>query len=55
MKANKAEAEADANKQLGTLEGGKPLTTSVLDAAWDNITFTADPLASTLADPGRSR
>jgi NitT/TauT family transport system substrate-binding protein len=48
MKANKAEAEADANKALGTLQGGKPLKTSVLDASWDNITFTDDPLASTL-------
>jgi NitT/TauT family transport system substrate-binding protein len=48
MKANKAEAEADANKQLATLEGGKPLSASVLAASWDNITFTDDPLASTL-------
>jgi NitT/TauT family transport system substrate-binding protein len=48
MKAHKAEAEADANKQLATIEGGKPLKTSILDAAWDNITFTDDPLASTL-------
>jgi NitT/TauT family transport system substrate-binding protein len=49
MKANKAAAEADANTQLGKLEGGKPLKTPILDAAWDNITFTANPEASTLA------
>ena len=49
MKANKATAETDANKQLGTLQGGKPLKTSILGPAWDNITFTADPEASTLA------
>ena len=49
MKANKATAEADANKQLSSIAGGKALTTSVLHAAWDNITFTDDPLASTLA------
>jgi NitT/TauT family transport system substrate-binding protein len=48
MKAHKSEAEAAANKQLASLSGGKPLPTSVLDASWNAITFTADPLASTL-------
>jgi NitT/TauT family transport system substrate-binding protein len=48
MKSDRATAEADANEQLATLEGGKPLSASVLAASWDNITFTDDPLASTL-------
>jgi NitT/TauT family transport system substrate-binding protein len=47
MKANKAASEAAANAQLKALSG-KALKSSVLSAAWDNITFTDDPLASTL-------
>jgi NitT/TauT family transport system substrate-binding protein len=49
MQAHPAEAKADANKQLATLEGGKPLTTSILNSAWSALDFTANPLASTLA------
>jgi NitT/TauT family transport system substrate-binding protein len=49
MKANPAAAQAAANKQLATLEGGKPLTASVLKSSWSSLTFTANPLASTLA------
>jgi NitT/TauT family transport system substrate-binding protein len=48
MKAHRSEAEAAANKQLASLSGGKPLSSSVLSASWNNITFTDDPLASTL-------
>jgi NitT/TauT family transport system substrate-binding protein len=47
MKANKAGAEAAANKQIDSLSG-KALKSSVLSASWANITFTDDPLASTL-------
>jgi NitT/TauT family transport system substrate-binding protein len=48
MKSNQGAAETAANAQLATLQGGKPLKTSILSAAWDNITFTDNPLASTL-------
>lgn len=48
MKANPAAAQASANKALGTLEGGKPLSAAVLTQAWKRLEFTADPLASTL-------
>jgi NitT/TauT family transport system substrate-binding protein len=47
MKANKTAAETAANKQITSLSG-KALKSSVLSAAWDNLTFTDDPLASTL-------
>jgi NitT/TauT family transport system substrate-binding protein len=40
-------AKASANKQLDELTG-KPLDQKVLDAAWENLTFTADPIASSL-------
>jgi NitT/TauT family transport system substrate-binding protein len=40
-------AKASANKQLEELTD-KPLDQSVLDAAWENLTFTADPIASSL-------
>jgi NitT/TauT family transport system substrate-binding protein len=49
IKANPAAAQAAANKQLATLEGGKPLTASVLKSSWSALTFTDDPLASTLS------
>lgn len=49
MKDHKTEAEAAANKQLGSLQGGKTLAPSVLKASFNNITFTDDPEASTLA------
>jgi NitT/TauT family transport system substrate-binding protein len=41
-------AKAALNSQLASLSGGKTLSTKVLDAAWANLTFTADPLASTI-------
>jgi NitT/TauT family transport system substrate-binding protein len=40
-------AKASANKQLEELTD-KPLDQGVLDAAWENLTFTADPIASSL-------
>lgn len=49
MKSDKAGAESAANTQLATIEGGKPLPGSVLDPAWDNLTFSDDPEASTLS------
>jgi NitT/TauT family transport system substrate-binding protein len=45
--SNKAAAEAAANAELATLTG-KSLKTSVLDAAFAQITFTNDPIASSL-------
>lgn len=48
MKANPTAAQASANKALGTLEGGKPLSAAVLAQAWKRLDFTADPLAATL-------
>jgi NitT/TauT family transport system substrate-binding protein len=48
IQAQPAAAQAAFNKQIATLQGGKPLSTKVLSAAWPNLTFTADPLASTL-------
>jgi NitT/TauT family transport system substrate-binding protein len=49
MKANPAKAKASANTALGSLSGGKPLSSAVLDRSWTDLDFTADPLASTLA------
>jgi NitT/TauT family transport system substrate-binding protein len=40
-------AKASANAQLEELTD-KPLDEAVLDAAWENLTFTADPIASSL-------
>lgn len=40
-------AKAAVNEQLVAL-GGKPLSQDVLDAAWANLTFTVDPIASSL-------
>jgi NitT/TauT family transport system substrate-binding protein len=48
IQAQPAAAQAAFNKQLASLQGGKPLTTKVLTQAWSNLTFTVDPLASTL-------
>jgi len=48
MKAHPAAAQAAANKQLATLQGGKPLKSSVLKKAWSSILFTDDPIASSL-------
>ena len=41
-------AQTAFNQQLAGLQGGKPLSSKVLTHAWSNLTFTADPLASTL-------
>lgn len=49
IKASPAAAQTAANAQLASLQGGKPLSSSVLTSAWGNLTFTADPLASTIA------
>ena len=48
IQAQPAAAQAAFNTQLASLQGGKPLSSKVLSAAWKNLTFTADPLASTL-------
>jgi len=40
-------AKASSNAQLDELTD-KPLDDAVLDAAWENLTFTADPIASSL-------
>ncbi|MGZ4552318.1 MAG: ABC transporter substrate-binding protein [Mycobacteriaceae bacterium] len=45
--ANNGKAKQDTNEQIGKL-AGKPLSQNVIDRAWPNLTFTADPLASTL-------
>jgi NitT/TauT family transport system substrate-binding protein len=42
-----AEAQAAANTAIGQLTG-KPLAAATVAAAWKNLTFTWDPLASTL-------
>jgi NitT/TauT family transport system substrate-binding protein len=40
-------AKTSSNAQLEELTD-KPLDDAVLDAAWENLTFTADPIASSL-------
>jgi len=47
IKTNEADAKAAANAQLAALSG-KPLKDNVLDAAFKNLTFTADPIPSSL-------
>ncbi|GHD21746.1 aliphatic sulfonate ABC transporter substrate-binding protein [Streptomyces galbus] len=47
INANPDAAKAAANAQLKT-DSGKELPAEVLDPAWKSITFTDDPLASTL-------
>src|SRR5438552_2004158 len=47
MNANPAEAKALTNQGI-TRIAGKGLAQSVLDAAWANMTFTVDPIASSL-------
>ena len=44
---NPDEAQAAVNQAVGELTG-KPMDPGVLRAAWKNVVFTADPLASTL-------
>jgi NitT/TauT family transport system substrate-binding protein len=48
MNANPAQAQEAFNQQLGSLQGGKQLSSSLLSSAWNHLKFTADPLASTL-------
>lgn len=45
--ANRARAEQDANAELRALTG-KPLAQAVLDATFDHVAFTDDPIASSL-------
>ena len=45
--ANPSQAQAQANQQLQALTG-KPLAASVLAAAFSDLTFTTDPIASSL-------
>jgi NitT/TauT family transport system substrate-binding protein len=47
INANPAEAKALVNQGIQKLTG-KALPQGVVDAAWPNMTFTNDPLASTL-------
>jgi NitT/TauT family transport system substrate-binding protein len=47
IQSNNAEAQQAANAQLGTLTG-KPLKDNVLAAAFKNMAFTNDPIASSL-------
>jgi NitT/TauT family transport system substrate-binding protein len=48
IETNPTAAQTSFNAQYASLEGGKPLSTKVLTQAWANLTFTVDPLASTL-------
>ncbi|MGW2835134.1 ABC transporter substrate-binding protein [Streptomyces sp. NPDC001286] len=48
INANPDAAKAAANKQLAA-DSGKALPANVLDPAWSSISFTDDPLASTLS------
>ncbi len=45
--SNKADAQAAANAQLASLSG-KPLKDSILQAAFSDMSFTNDPIASSL-------
>jgi NitT/TauT family transport system substrate-binding protein len=44
---NSAEAQKVANEEIGKITG-KPLKDGVIAAAWPNLTFTDDPIASSL-------
>ena len=44
---NSAEAQTVANDEIGKITG-KPLKPEVISAAWPNLTFTDDPIASSL-------
>jgi NitT/TauT family transport system substrate-binding protein len=50
LKAHPATVSAFLKGLVDTLAFMKAHKSSVLDASWDNITFTDDPLASTLAE-----
>ena len=47
LKASPAKAQADANTALAALTG-KALKASELATAWSNMTFTNDPIASSI-------
>ncbi len=47
VNANSDEAKTVANDEIGKITG-KPLKAEVIDAAWPNLTFTDDPIASSL-------
>jgi NitT/TauT family transport system substrate-binding protein len=47
IQSNNADAQKAANAQLGALSG-KPLKDNILAAAFQNLTFTNDPIASSL-------
>lgn len=49
IKASPADAEQAVNDQIAAISG-KPMNPSVLDAAWQNVSFTYNPLASTLRE-----
>jgi len=48
IQANPAAAPTAFNAKYASLEGGKALSSKVLTQAWADLTFTVDPLASTL-------
>jgi NitT/TauT family transport system substrate-binding protein len=47
LQASAAQAQKDANAQIASITS-KPLASGVVSAAWGDMTFTMDPLASTL-------
>jgi NitT/TauT family transport system substrate-binding protein len=47
VNTNSDEAKTLANEEIGKITG-KPLKAEVIDAAWPNLTFTDDPIASSL-------
>ena len=47
LNASPAKAQADANTELATLTG-KPLKAGEVATAWSNMTFTNDPIASSI-------
>lgn len=49
IRANPAEAKRAVNDTIAAISG-KPMNDAVLDAAWQNVVFTADPLAATLRE-----
>jgi NitT/TauT family transport system substrate-binding protein len=47
VNTNSDEAKTITNDEIGKITG-KPLKAEVIDAAWPNLTFTDDPIASSL-------
>lgn len=52
LNSSRAEAEKTANKHIAAL-AGKPLPDKVVTASFDNLTFTADPIAASLYDSAK--